>query len=255
MDGLRQLATSVPVPLHFTQNEDIPDSFAAVHIASTPATCELTRLELCQSDLAAFFRSNDDDDGTYPPGEAARHHRLKLVCVPIDRVYSISVNEDVYTQLVNDIGVDLWVERLIRVRAHGFYQSGTTSYFGTSFTLALWTTHHEPWGLSTKCLLFFQTRDMLGGAPTAFRQLHRLLATFDMFKKDSYSPLYLPFMLSVDAFSLRERTLTELLAEVHIVGSQTGHGSWGRHFGAERDSITELTATLGAATNSVGNTL
>ncbi|KAH7120662.1 hypothetical protein EDB81DRAFT_766714 [Dactylonectria macrodidyma] len=256
MDGLRKLAISSPIRPNFSTSAC--DSFAVVHISPTLGGFECKHADLRQADLRTFFQ-----DGLIEESRLLGNvHNLKLVCVTYGPD-SVFINERVFGEILQEIGLDPWVERLILARTYGYYHSGqmtgngvATYYLGTSLVLTIWTTRQEQSGFATKCVILVPVGDVFGGATMAFSQLARLMTNFELFKNDSHSVLYLPFVLSVDAFTWRERDLMRGLDTIRAVESKTGHGLWiPSHFEAGRDDITNLTARLGSALNGVGNTI
>ncbi|RKK11275.1 hypothetical protein BFJ66_g16604 [Fusarium oxysporum f. sp. cepae] len=247
MDGIREFAQSSSMGRKILN--PIRDSFDVIHISQTSGRFEYEEADRRQADLLTFFREGLIEENV---------HNLKIVCVPMDSPDSIVINEGVFGEILEEIRLDPWIRHLIRTRAYGYYHSGrmtcngvATYYLGTSFVFTIWTTRQEQSGFATKCLILVPPGDSM-----AFRKLKNLRRSFRLFRNDSHSTLYLPFVFSVDAITWRERCLMKSLDTIREVESKTGHGSWGpSYLNGGRDDITVLTASLGSALNTIGNTI
>ncbi|KAK0648501.1 hypothetical protein B0T16DRAFT_116257 [Cercophora newfieldiana] len=260
MDGLRALGASSEFPLTFDGRgiESI-----AVQIRPKPnGEYESKRFTLNEAKLSSFFR---DDDKPAPYS-----HSLKLASVAVRGPGHIFLNRETFESVFRALIIDSWAEHLIRSLPYGFHysenaaeQSATTTYFlGTSFVWSVWTCRHDAQtkAFTTKCLIFnpagsWHSRDHYDSGRGS-RHLEEFLRTLEIFKPHSHSALCLPFVFAVNSFRWRERSILSVLGRIRVVESRTGHGSWGSgHFEEERDVIPQLTAEMGSAFNTVGNTL
>lgn len=256
MDGLRSLSGSSDFPLHF---EERGIESAAVYIAAeTNGDFVSKRLLLKEFDLPNFFRDHSNP--------ATRNHGLRLASVSVEGPGRIYANQLIFEDTLQVMGLDPWVEHLIRTLPYGFHYSEhnkdetvATYFLGTSFVWSVWSCRHDAKSRSftTKCLILNPVGSRHHGDPdnSAGRRVDGLFKTLDVFKDGSHSALYLPFVFAVHSLKWREKSILAVLNIVRDAESRTGHGSWGSgHFEEKRDSIPRLTAELGSAFNTVGNT-
>ncbi|KAK4165482.1 hypothetical protein QBC43DRAFT_351052 [Cladorrhinum sp. PSN259] len=254
MDGLRELATSpctfVPLDLPSkTYNQS-----TALCITPNGSNLDVHRVLLKQADLPGFFQHGLNTKVV---------DSLRLIILPTDRAGKVLVDSSVWRNILLRMQLDPWVEHLIRIAGNGFHHSGEATkeggvashFLGTTISFSIWTTRWEP-----SCQ-FYTTRYLVLDRRAVNQQFDHPLVTgllnqVDLFKKESCSALYLPFLLAVRGLRYRENKLVSKLDLVRNVEARTGHGSWGREgtFETQGETITKLTARLGKALGGLGST-
>jgi hypothetical protein len=254
MDGIRMLARSSLLGLSFLQ--PVSDSFAAIEISPSADGYEFQLSDIQQGNIRGFLRNKLDGDSQRCPSD------LRIFCVPIDGRKSVFINKTVFLEILEELESDMWVENLISTGAYGLYHSAhvtsnsiSTYFLRTSFGWTLWTVRQEKSRFSTKGLILYRTGDELADASMTFSYLSSLMSCLEAFKVHAGTPLYLPFVIAVDALRWREEMLSEWSSTIQDIESKTGHGPWASGvFDMHRDEITSFTARLGSALNTIGNT-
>jgi len=280
MDGLRELARNCPeFPLEF---EPQPDTeFPAFWIESTipsssPSESENETLQshrgtLRQSELGRFFQDSPSEDRD----NNNKNYPSRLICVGMGAPgrTTLKISSEAFHEVLVSMGVDPWVEHLIRNQTYGFYHHfgkrapSTESVQVASYVLkvrhfmAVWTCQtqtqtqirregeKETTGrVSAKCLIIDS-----GDSPASLLgsriNLELYLKTF---QSAALSSLYLPFVFSVNAVRWMENRLERIMNLVRRVETRTGHGTWGLgRFEEKRESIPNLTAALATELNVV----
>ncbi len=257
MDGIRELANIWADKMEF--ESPVSPGLATITITSASQRSKPRLLEVQQTDLRAFFQDSTAGEGN--PYESTLSHTLKLVCVGANPDV-LFIEKFVFTDICDKIGLDPWAKRLLHTRAYGYYRFGhmnenniATSYLGTSFVFTAWTTRQVQSQYVTRVLVIDPEGTVNQGAHASFHRLTQLTRNLTLFENDIPSPLYFPFVLSVDTWVWRELGLEAALRVVRDTESQSGHGSWGRgRFDNKMDNITDLTSKLGSALNTIGNT-
>ncbi|KAK4223360.1 hypothetical protein QBC38DRAFT_487827 [Podospora fimiseda] len=254
MDGLRELATS-PYPI--VQKLDLPsktrNQFISLYITPRGPSFDVERVVLDQANLSGFFQ------------HGLRKHfidSLRLIVVPTDQAGNVLMDRSIWKSILLQMKLDPWVEHLIRIGGNGFHHSGKANkdgevashFLGTTISFSIWTTQ---WDHSCQ---FYVNRYLVLDRRAVNQQFDHPLVTgllnqVDLFKMESCSALYLPFILTVRGLRYRERKLNDKLDLVRGVERRTGHGSWGRGtFETQGETITGLTAMLGKALGNLGST-
>ncbi|KAK3985414.1 hypothetical protein QBC44DRAFT_404551 [Cladorrhinum sp. PSN332] len=254
MDGLRELATSTSTLVH---KMDLPskahNQFTSLYITPIGNSFDVQRVVLDQTDLAGFFRQGLRKDLI---------DSLRLIVVPTDQAGKPLIDGSIWRSILVQMKLDPWVEHLIRIGGNGFHHSGeatkdgevASSFLGTTISFSIWTTQ---WDHSCQ---FYINRYLVLDRRAVNQQFDHPLVTgllnqVDLFKKESCSALYLPFLLTVRGLRYRENRLVSKLDLVRDVERRTGHGSWGRGtFETQGETITKLTAMLGKALGNLGST-
>lgn len=154
MDGLRNLAKSASpdFPLEFSAPDDAGGyKFAPATIELVPSgtgaggggpacpAVDFQRLSLRQDGLRNFYGDNNSHTGNTglrpssgkgPPREPPAVHTLKIVSIPrllrdARAPNVLNVDRLIFLQVLRDMGVDPWMEHLIRSQAYGFRHSGS----------------------------------------------------------------------------------------------------------------------------------
>ncbi|KAK4160159.1 hypothetical protein QBC43DRAFT_325777 [Cladorrhinum sp. PSN259] len=263
MEGLCKLGTSLEFPLTF-DGRGVEFPAVTIITALNGSQTKIQHTILKETDLPSFFH---DDPSTLTPS-------LRLASIPVSGPGHILISRTTFEATLRAIGVDPWVEHHLRTLPYGFHHSDKiaspgflpTYFLGTSFVWSLWTTQYliPSQSFTTKCLILnpagarFSTTSAanLAVGGESFRHLTAFFRALDAFKGDAHSALCLPFVFTVNAFRWREQSILSVLDVVRMVEIKTGHGSWGSgRFQEKREGITELTANLGQAGNTVGNTV
>lgn len=280
MEGLRILGCSSEFPLTYP-GRGVPSPAARITtpptgISTWKASTWENLTSLGQTDLPQFF--HDDAGNNNPPS-------LRLASVFVSGPGRVYADQRVFEGVLREIEADVWVVHFLKTLPYGFHYSdnatqpgGTVTYFlGTSFVWSLWTCRHvaETGRFVTKCLVLNPagarfsierkavnitsdpvTHDHPDGQRATMTHLTPLFEALNTFQGDAHSALWMPLVFAANALRWREKSILGVLDTIRMVESKTGHGSWGSgRFEESRDAIPELTAELGSAFNTVGNTM
>lgn len=258
MEGIRKLercSRSAFGDLRFASAPE--QSLNVTHISWTADGFDCKTVDILADAIPSFLQDDSINGSDFHVGT----HSLKLVHLPSPYPGIIDVHHDVFTDILQHIGLDRWVERLVNNWTYGYHHwtqststQSTTSYLGTGHFTATWTTvTRDASQYTTKGVIIAQRDNMRDVAGMLiYSRIEDRLVLFDAV---SQSPLYLPFVLSVDILTMRESILTNIFSSIRRIETITGHGSWGQGFSFPEDQndIKTMTATLGTALNQLAD--
>ncbi|KAH8902728.1 hypothetical protein BR93DRAFT_232890 [Coniochaeta sp. PMI_546] len=258
MEGLQKLASNTNGSLIYRLAPTVNFNTFSISSTSEGFKCETRHIE------SASARSFLQDDAIGDGSPTSSSHGLKLIHVLSNLPSDIQAEPGVFQDMLQGIGLAPWVKRLIQCWAYGYHHSIQTTgnrvashFLGTGHYTAVWTTRQNGLRCVTKGIIIVQENIQVlqRGVRVSIATAQRLFKTLAIFGDVSQSPLYLPFVFSVDILTVRESALTRTFSTIRQIESITGHGTWGdgRLFEGERDTIKSLTARLGRALNTIAD--
>jgi len=264
MDGLRELATAeVSSELKFLAKKEF--KYPTICIEHRPdGQSEFKESLRRPEQLRTFFQTGRNDT-----------HSFKMAYIPMPGKKKVSADQGTFSALLRDMQLDAWVEHMICNEHYGFFYSGLASlndhdkrlgdddsaphvashFLGTTSKFVAWTCRWQPstGRFVTKCLVLEDANE--NEWKSRMESDLELPNYARLFKQNADSVFFMPLLAAVQTLRWRKRRLMQNLGHIRGIESRTGHGSWGNGgFQMKRDSIPELTASLGAQLNSVTHT-
>jgi hypothetical protein len=259
MDGIQRLGkfSKLDDGLQYVKPSD--ERLVVTQITSTAEGSDYKTSHIRSGDVRSFLEDDVRSESCLPQ---AAGHVVKLIEVTSQVPGTIDLDYELCNEILTQIGIEPWIGRLFRNWTYGYHYStrdtGARSgsyYLGTGHFTAMWTTTNRVRSSGvTKGVIVAQrnNRRDIAGAHIYDRIVDRL----EVFNAVSWSPLYLPFVLSVDILTVRETINTDIFSTIRKIEIITGHGSWGHVLGdmmRNQDGIKHCTSELGRALNQLAD--